>query len=188
MAISLAPWSAAADYRLKVLHDFCRSGLNKCGGEYPHGALIMDAAGNLYGTTEGGGTRRGAGVAFELSPGDTRASEWEKTVLYRFCLRDASHGDCADGKFRTGGLIVDKAGNLYGTTGFGGNESHSGVVFELTPPIVGGDPWSETLLYTFCEQSRCYLSYARDLNHSCSGPKPEHLTPKSYFMTSSTEM
>ena len=51
------------------------------------------------------------------------------------------------------GLIADKKGALYGTTGFGG--INYGTVFKLTPPAKGQTGWTETVLYSFCSQPSC---------------------------------
>jgi uncharacterized repeat protein (TIGR03803 family) len=101
-------------------------------GEGPTGPLIADSAGNLYGTTEGGDgcALGGCGIVFELTPGG------QESILYAF------QGG-ADGLGPFGGVVMDGAGNLYGTTGFGGANT-SGVVFEV--PAGGG---SENVLYSF---------------------------------------
>ena len=99
-----------------VLHSF---GDGADGGS-PYAGLTFDANGNLIGTTEFGGTV-GAGVVFKM---DLAGQE---TVLYNF-----TNG--VDGGFPRAGLILDSAGNLYGTTLGGGNE-RSGVVFKLTKPL-----------------------------------------------------
>lgn len=82
----------------------------------PLGGLIQDSKGNLYGTTEAGGTGcggAGCGTVFELSnPG----GKWTETVLYSFC----SQSNCTDGAGPSGGVIQDAQGNLYGTTYGGG--------------------------------------------------------------------
>jgi uncharacterized repeat protein (TIGR03803 family) len=119
--------------------------------DYPNGAqplagLIMDTAGNLYGTTFEGGANEASGrggTVFELSPDQTRTA-WTETTLYNFCMQSG----CADGTSPIGGLIGDAAGNLYGTTG-GGGANGEGTVFELTPDKTG-TTWSETVLYSFC--------------------------------------
>jgi uncharacterized repeat protein (TIGR03803 family) len=80
--------------------------------------LIRDSAGNLYGTTVGGGTP-GFGVVFEVD------AAGKETVLYSFT-------GGADGGSPYAGVIRDSAGNLYGTTSSGGREL-SGVVFKLKP-------------------------------------------------------
>ena len=100
-------------------------------GGYPSAGVIRDSAGNLYGMTCCGGTA-GAGVVFKL---DTKGHE---TVLYSFT-------GGADGGYPFGyeqGVIMDSAGNLYGTTTYGG-VAGAGVVFKLDRK---GD---ETVLYSF---------------------------------------
>lgn len=91
-------------------------------GAHPVAALVRDAAGNLYGTTEYGGTAND-GTVFKL---DTAGKE---TVLYNFC----SQSDCTDGANPVAGLIRDAAGNLYGTTPNGGTYN-LGTAFKLVPP------------------------------------------------------
>jgi uncharacterized repeat protein (TIGR03803 family) len=102
-------------------------------GQDPEAGLIMDATGNLYGTTAyGGGTGCGGfgcGVVFKL---DTTGAE---TVLYSF-----SGGN--DGQDSEAGLIMDATGNLYGTTNSGG-AFNFGVVFKLDTT------GTETVLYSF---------------------------------------
>lgn len=101
-------------------------------GANPHGSLILDKAGNLYGTTSLGGLLScfgaGCGVVFKL---DTTGTE---TVLHSFTGPDGANPDA--------GLVRDKEGNLYGTTS-GGGPSKEGTVFKLdTTP-------TETVLYSF---------------------------------------
>lgn len=103
-----------------------------------YSSLIFDSAGNLYGTTVWGGVN-GYGVVFELSPvGGT----WTETVLYSFA-------GGTDGRYPVGGVIMDAAGNLYGTTQDGGT-SGFGTVFELIP---SGGAWMEQIMYNFTPQS-----------------------------------
>jgi uncharacterized repeat protein (TIGR03803 family) len=98
-------------------------------GGYPvYGYLARDAKGNLYGTTSSGGSS-GAGTVFKVTPGG------KETVLYSFT-------GGADGGYPYAGLVLDKKGNLYGTTGNGGANSE-GTVFKLTP---GG---TEKVLHSF---------------------------------------
>jgi uncharacterized repeat protein (TIGR03803 family) len=104
-----------------VLHSFDKEGPD---GHDPYGGLIFDAAGNLYGTTEGGGPSD-AGTVFELTP--TGDGGWTETSLYAF-----QHKGGKDGHFPYGGLVFDSAGNLYGTTSEGGDDD-LGTVFEITP-------------------------------------------------------
>jgi uncharacterized repeat protein (TIGR03803 family) len=110
-------------------------------GSALYGGLIMDAAGNLYGTTSGGGAVDApydtSGTVFELMP--TAGGGWTEKVLYSF-------GASGDGANPYCNLIFDAQGNLYGTTTGGGAHS-DGTVFELTPG--SGGTWTEKLLYSF---------------------------------------
>ena len=106
----------------------------------PLAGLVFDSAGNLYGTTERGGTGDN-GTVFELSPG---SSGWTENVLYRFT---GTHGD---GKLPMAGLAIDAARNLYGTTSEGGTYGFDycfgtgcGTVFQLSPTSGG---WKETVV------------------------------------------
>jgi uncharacterized repeat protein (TIGR03803 family) len=108
-----------------VLHRFHGIGGD---GSFPEAGLILDAAGNLYGTTSEGGAH-GAGTVLKISP--TRI----ETVLYSFT------SDGADGQFPMASLSRDAAGNLYGTTAYGG--AGYGTVFKVE---VNGQ---ETVLHTF---------------------------------------
>ena len=94
-------------------------------GAYPDGGVVMDARGNLYGTTTYGGANFFYGTVFELSPDNT------ETVLYSFC---ATNG-CPDGSIPQA-LVLDAQGDLYGTTYEGGSANcylGCGVVFKMTP-------------------------------------------------------
>jgi uncharacterized repeat protein (TIGR03803 family) len=111
-----------------VLHTFGGSD-----GANPASVLLFDSQGNLYGTTENGGSSGvcdgGCGTVFELSP---QNGGWSENVLYSFC----SLSNCADGLTPGNGpLVRDMAGNLYGTTEFGGTyndcNGSCGVVFKL---------------------------------------------------------
>jgi len=113
-------------------------------GENPMAGLIFDAAGNLYGTTAFGGlTPQFAGIVFRLTP--NADGTWVESVLHRFHL--------TDGKLPLAGLIFDAAGNLYGTTRWGGggtncpSEDGCGTVFKLTHNADGS--WSYTKLHSF---------------------------------------
>ena len=100
-----------------VLHNFTGG----AHGAYPYAGVIMDAKGNLYGTTVGGGAQ-GLGTVFKLS------TTGKLTTLYSFCSRSG----CADGGEPYAGLVRDAAGNLYGTTTLGGGSSSSGGVYEFS--------------------------------------------------------
>src|ERR1039458_9600618 len=99
-------------------------------GGNPYGAgVVRDSAGNLYGTTTFGPGTYGPGVVFKVDPSG------QETVLYTFC----SLAGCPDGLYPGAGVILDSAGNLYGTTEDGGDTSGCGdgngcgVVFKLDP-------------------------------------------------------
>jgi uncharacterized repeat protein (TIGR03803 family) len=98
-------------------------------GAYPYGGVVIGPDGGLYGTTSHGG-QHGQGTVYRLRPSPvpchTVICPWEETVLYSFTGGD----DGANPGW--GNLVFDRAGNLYGTTVYGGFGG-SGVVFELTP-------------------------------------------------------
>jgi uncharacterized repeat protein (TIGR03803 family) len=125
----------AAD-NVTVLHMFTGG----ADGSYPDGALVADAAGNLYGTTQIGGPY-GAGTVFELSPLQNGA--WQFTLLYAFT-------GGTDGGNPLGGLVFDAAGNAYSTVSSGG-ENGLGAVFEISPSAEpgSGKRWEERVLYSF---------------------------------------
>jgi len=121
----------------KILHSF-----NGTDGYDPYAGVILDAAGNLYGTTTNGGTGScpygGCGVVYELvrQPGDI----WKEKVLHNF--------NGSDGFEPFANLIRDSTGNLYGTAFYGGDpQCNCGVVFEVSPTANGG--WSEKTVYAF---------------------------------------
>jgi uncharacterized repeat protein (TIGR03803 family) len=107
------------------------------GPQNPFGGVIFDTAGNLYGTTYQGGAYN-AGTAFELTP--ATGGTWNWMILHSL------NNNGVDGAFPAVGLIFDTAGNLYGTTIYGGAED-GGIAFELTP--AGGGAWTETVLHSF---------------------------------------
>jgi uncharacterized repeat protein (TIGR03803 family) len=124
-----------------VLHSFTGGS----DGTTPNSGLIMDANGNLYGTTYSGGSQHcfdgnGCGTVYELSP---VAGGWKATILYAFKGR-------SDGALpRNGPLALDAAGNLYGTTTYGGVKAWphgSGVVFKLAHTSRG---WKEQVIHAF---------------------------------------
>jgi uncharacterized repeat protein (TIGR03803 family) len=131
----------------KVLYSFNASGKD---GFYPNGSLTIDTAGNLYGAAGGGAY--GFGVVFELSP--KTGGGWTEKVLYSFDLGTGAY-------YPVGGLILDKAGNLYGTaqggtygasgnlygTTFMGGAYGLGTVFKLAP--TKGGEWTESVLHSF---------------------------------------
>ncbi len=118
---------------ITVLHAF--AGGND--GSGPNANLVFDAAGNIYGTTAGGG-EHGYGTVFQAT---RSGGSWTETVLHSF--------NPPDGINPTAGVILDSAGNLYGTTVAGGAHNW-GTVFELTH---SGSGWTEQVLYTFTNTS-----------------------------------
>jgi uncharacterized repeat protein (TIGR03803 family) len=126
--LTIATPSAAQ--REQVLYNFDASYL-------PDSNLVFDQSGNLYGT--GSGALCSTGSVFELMPG--QENKWTEQDLYDFC----SQNNCQDGAWPQGGVIIDTAGNLYGTTVCGGSQN-GGVVFELTR---GKEGWTEIVLHNF---------------------------------------
>ena len=124
----------------KTLHSFG----NHDDGDGPWGPLVFDAAGNLYGITVSGGGAYSLGVAFQLTPGAD--GRWTEKVLHSF-------RDGRDGAEPWAGLLVDAAGNLYGTTVLGGaynegcNSYGCGTAFELSPSRDGR--WTERVIHSF---------------------------------------
>ncbi len=122
----------APDGTETILHSFAGGS----DGSAPAAALLMDSGGNLYGTTSQGGTLKG-GTVFEVDAGGA------ESVLYAFDGNGNGGGDSP-----AGAIVMDAAGNLYGTAAGGGDhhECHGygcGVVYELSP---GG---AEKVLFTF---------------------------------------
>ncbi len=123
-----------------VVHNFTGSD-----GSNPDAALLIDAAGNLYGTATGGGAD-GLGVVFEMS---RSSGIWQTHVLHSFT------GLRLDGAYPNSALVMDSAGNLYGATFAGGGGLQScqvltdvgcGVVFEISPT---GTKWKTSTLHAF---------------------------------------
>jgi uncharacterized repeat protein (TIGR03803 family) len=134
-----AVWKLARNpkgtWTVSILHAFTGG----ADGAVPTAGLIFDGAGNLYGTTElGGSAACDCGVVFELAPNSD--GTWTESVLHSFTN--------ADGYYPNAGLILDTAGNLYGTTTFGG-AGDGGVVFKLAPNPDG--TWTESVLHSFPE-------------------------------------
>lgn len=113
-------------------------------GCFPFSPLVRDHLGNLYGTFKYCGLY-GEGGVFRLSPPNVAGDPWEETILYNFCSTNVAQ-HCSDGAEPLGSLALDDAGNIFGTTSKGGD--NSGTVFELSPPL-SGDTWVETILYKF---------------------------------------
>jgi uncharacterized repeat protein (TIGR03803 family) len=151
------PANKGGDWTESVSYVF--KGNSKGDGATPEGGLIIDAAGNLYGTTAYGGTGNcvllgsvvGCGTVYELSPPKQKGGAWTETILYSFPTSK-------QGYFPNGNLVFDTAGNLYGATTFGGTKGtdcdkfyggQCGVVFKLSPPKTKGGKWTEKVLHNF---------------------------------------
>lgn len=131
-----------------ILYSFTSS----ADGLFPLAEVVFDHAGNLYGTTRSGGngpcnygSYSGCGTVFELTPNSN--GTWTKTTLYSF------QGGANDGIDPESALVIDAAGNLYGTTVFGAGtgcelDNGCGIVFQLTPSASG---WTEKILHVFTD-------------------------------------
>ena len=136
----LCPWTETVLYEFTDQND----------GWNPDSEVVFDAAGNLYGVTEYGGTGDcgaggsvGCGLVYKLT---RSGSGWTKSTIHTFV-------GGSDGSFPSGGLVFDNAGNLYGVAEFGGSDScingsnvGCGVLYELSPSNGG---WTETILHYF---------------------------------------
>jgi uncharacterized repeat protein (TIGR03803 family) len=131
-ALFLLPLNLAWSGPYTILHVFLQN------EKEPSSGLVLDSAGNAYGTTFVGGPNN-AGTVYQLSP----TSGFH--VIYAF------HGP--DGSQLLGSLVADDEGNLYGMADGGGSFSCGenigcGTVYKLSPPKAGGT-WTETTLYNF---------------------------------------
>jgi uncharacterized repeat protein (TIGR03803 family) len=136
LLIAAAVPSSAQTY--DVLYSFATAT-----GANPIGQIASDKAGNIYGTTEEGGSS-GVGTAFELSPPAIPGGAWTETVIYSFSGVDAG------GYYPVGGITIDRLGNLYGTTTWGGGtRCNCGTVFKLEPPTAPGGAWRYRTLHHF---------------------------------------
>lgn len=104
-------------------------------GEYPESSVAFDSAGDIFGTTTGGGTDESYGIVFELMPS---GGNWTEKILHTFTAGN-------DGAFPAAGVILDKKGDLYGTTV--GSGTGQGTVYEMVRS--GAGTWSERVLYAF---------------------------------------
>ena len=130
------------------LHTF---GMNSADGAYPNAEVIMDSAGNLYGTTTSGGNytcdSAGCGTAYELTPNGN--GTWAESKIHNF------GANAADSAVPWGPLVLDNSGNLYGTTEHGGNyqcdTGTCGTIFRLTSNGSGG--WTAVKVHNFGTES-----------------------------------
>jgi len=154
---------ASAAWKEKVLYSF-QGGTND--GSYPYGSVIFDKQGNLYGVLQDFGGDSCAplggecGAVYQLSPPAQNGGSWTETLLYEFQGKGAN-----DGESPNSGLVMDKSGNLYGLTAYGGTgnctllggSAGCGTVYELSPPKQKGGAWTETILYSFPSAKQGYV-------------------------------
>ena len=133
MAFELSPEPGTDSWNETILHHF---GVKEGDGSAPYAGLVLDQAGNLYGTTYGGGAYNG-GTVYEL---ERTANGWKEKILHAFAVN--YHDGHTPG---WGALAMDASGSLYGTTAGGG--CCGGVIYRLTPDAEGH--WRETILYEF---------------------------------------
>ncbi len=126
---------ANGSWTYQVLYSF----RGETDGSGANGPLLIDSAGNLFGST--------ATSVYELSP-PASGGNWTFTLLHGF------HCCTHDGWSAVGNLARDSQGNLYGATLWGGYEGNPncgsvgcGTVFALSPPARQGDPWSEKVIH-----------------------------------------
>jgi uncharacterized repeat protein (TIGR03803 family) len=131
LVLLFSPIQLKAQVTYKVLYNFTGG----ADGAQPYATVVLDTAGNLFGTAEFGGAS-GKGTVFQLSPSQ---GGWTFNLVYTFT-------GGTDGAVPIGGVIVDAAGNLYGTTSSGGGTCQCGTVYELTPAQTG---WTFQVLHSF---------------------------------------
>lgn len=151
----LHPAAHGDAWKFSALYHFC-SQTGCPDGTYPNGHLILDGAGNIYGTASAGGADDG-GVAFKLSPSPAMKA-WNLQVLYNFCFH--KYRPCKQPSTPQSGLTYagaetgipyDGSSPLYGTTESGGTAG-SGTAYRLS---YGGGKWSGKVVYSFCSQTAC---------------------------------
>ena len=135
LTFELSP--SGGGYTESILHNF-----GGTDGSEPYSGVVLDAAGNVYGTTLYGGTGtecvNNCGTVYQLMPSD---GGWIENVLVNF--------NKADGDYPFGNLIIDGSGNLYGVTADGAQNGDGGVVYKLAPSEGG---FNYSALYTFSSE------------------------------------
>jgi uncharacterized repeat protein (TIGR03803 family) len=117
-------------WRETIIYNFC-SQYDCADGAMPYSGVVQDARGNLYGTTFGGG-KTGSGVVYRLSQ---KHHSWSLDVLRSFCVDGIN--SCWDGGSPWANIALDDAGNVFGTTYYGGDccwdldGEGGGVLFEI---------------------------------------------------------
>jgi len=129
---------SGSTWKETVLHSF--ADISGSDGYYPYGALVFDAAGNLYGTTQAGGKFNGGTVfTLKLSNG-----KYTYKVIHGFVTSSSSAYQ------PYAGLVVGKNGYLYGTTYYGGLVWNAGAVYQMRQ--VSG-VWLFSVIYNFLGSS-----------------------------------
>lgn len=121
-----------------VLHSF--KNYEDKNGAGPICTLTFDKSGALYGTTSSG--NKETGMVFKLTPG--AGGKWTEHAVYRFKDKFIYNDDAV---WPLAGVVFDTAGNLYGTSYYGGSSSNAGTVYKLIPKPHGG--WREQMLHRF---------------------------------------
>lgn len=137
------PTKSGGKWRFSVLYTFTGTP----DGAEPFAGVTFDQEGNLYGTTIYDGAY-GYGIVYRMNPPKRKGGAWAETVLYSF----DSVNDI--GANPIGAVVFHGSGNMYGTTGAGGDLNCQGgfgcgVVFELFPPVQKGGAWTYATLYAF---------------------------------------
>ena len=118
-----------------VIHTFAQTNMD------PQGTLALDPAGSLYGTTLYGGAKN-AGTVYKLTPAKQR--KWTFKILHSFDAQDPK-----DGNDPWGGVVLDAAGNIYGTTAFGGDHKTSQGTISSSVAPVGKSRYKEQVIASF---------------------------------------
>jgi uncharacterized repeat protein (TIGR03803 family) len=157
-------FKVGADGTYTILYSFAGGAAD---GATPDAGLAMDENGNLFGTTNVGGSGNSEGTVFEVSPAcpaDPSCKTYTEKVLYNFCSKQS----CIDGAQPKAGVVIGKKGVLYGTTQAGGfsvfYSNLAGVVWRLDPPGRHETAWNETVLYKFC-QIKSQINFCADGYH-----------------------
>jgi len=137
---------AAAGPRLTTLYSFCS--VSDCAdGATPYQGTLVARANTFYDTTSAGGAQ-GQGTVYSLTR-KPAAIAFTETVLYSFCSTGGSA--CTDGADPHSGVVIDRDGNIFGTT-FSGGAQGGGAVYKLTPNANG---YTETVIHSFCSAAGC---------------------------------
>jgi hypothetical protein len=147
VVFQLVPPLPGGAWSVKLLHTFPYHGGPNQDGFGPAAGVIMDAHGNLFGTTVDGGSSSSCqfwscGAVYELKPSSELSQPWTEMVIHSFA------GPPADGLNPRGFMVADESGNLYGLTPYGGNSQACGgvgcgVVFKL---VNVNDSWTESIV------------------------------------------